>query len=221
MNPNDDDLSALLQSHATRHRAGPGLQARVRSRILLAGLRDAAGHLVDSAHPRPARWPAWVAGFALGVTMTLGVAPWVQQVEQDRSLAAGVLASHVRSLGSGPLVEVASSDRHTVKPWFQGRLDYAPPVADLADADFPLLGGRVETLAGNRVAGLAYAHRKHIINVFVWPDARQSPLTRAPVRGFNTLQWSDGRMRFRVISDLDAAELDRFGDTLRTRTAPP
>lgn len=222
MNPNDDELSALLNTHATRHRAGPGLQARVRSRILLAGLRGAAGSALSrAAGPDVLRWRGMAAGFILGVLATLVGVPWVQQIEQDRSAEAAVVASHVRSLGSGPLIEVASADRHTVKPWFQGRIDYAPPVADLADVGFPLLGGRVDTIAGTRVAGLAYTHRKHVINVFVWPDERVAVLRQAQIRGFNTLQWSNGRMGFRVISDLDAGELGRFGETLRARTAAP
>ena len=106
--------------------------------------------------------------------------------------------------------KVSSSDRHTVKPWFQGRLDYAPPVPDLSAKGFPLLGGRVEHVAGMAVAALAYVRNQHIINVFVWPaDHDQAPQV-ALRKGFNLQHWSDGGMQVWVVSDVEAGEVEHF-----------
>jgi anti-sigma factor RsiW len=132
---------------------------------------------------------------------------------------AELVADHVRALKTGSLFEVASNDRHTVKPWFQGKLDYAPTVIDLEAEGFPLLGGRVEHVAGAPVAALAYASRRHILNVFVWPADREQPPQRSQRSGFNLLHWSDGAMQVWVVSDLDAVEIERFGQAWRSRTA--
>jgi anti-sigma factor RsiW len=125
------------------------------------------------------------------------------------------VADHVRVLKTGQLFQVASSDRHTVKPWFQGKLDYAPPVVDLEADGFPLLGGRVEQVAGGPVAALAYKSKLHIVNVFVWPtDSKIQPqLTQRS--GFNLQHWSDGAMQVWVVSDLEAVEMERFGQVIR------
>jgi anti-sigma factor RsiW len=102
-------------------------------------------------------------------------------------------------------------------PWFQGKLDYAPPVADLDADGFPLLGGRIEQQAGQPVAALAYASRLHTINVFVWPSKTEQTPQRLARSGFNLLHWSDGSMQVWVVSDLEAAEIERFGERWRSR----
>ena len=143
--------------------------------------------------------------------------PALRSVEIGSSLPDELVADHVRALQVGPLTEVVSSDRHTVKPWFQGRLDYAPPVFDLADDGFPLVGGRIEHLRGQAVAVLAYSHRLHVIDVFVWPaDAVVAP-TREQRKGFNVVRWSDGAMQVWVVSDADRAEIERFAQAWQRR----
>jgi anti-sigma factor RsiW len=143
------------------------------------------------------------------------VIPQFEALRAVPSLEDELVGDHVRSMGTGPLIEVASSDRHTVKPWFQGKLDYAPPVPDLSAKGFPLLGGRVERVGEKAVAALAYARNKHIINVFVWPAGRpQAPLV-AVRKGFNLEHWSDGAMQVWVVSDAEAGDVEHFGAAWR------
>lgn len=215
---NDEELSALLGRHATRHTAPERLRAAVRTQVALkaAASDDTARRPAAAA---PWRWRPQAMGFAAGVALTLvlalGVPRWLTQQE----LPGEIVAQHVRALRAGPLFEVASSDRHTVKPWFQGKLDYAPQIVDLASAGYPLLGGRVEHIAGAPTAALAYTARQHVISVFVRPLTQVQPPESAQRRGFNLLHWSDGSMQVWLVSDVEAAELDRFGQAWRAQTA--
>jgi len=131
-------------------------------------------------------------------------------MDLNEPVDAELVADHVRALQVGPLTEVASTDRHTVKPWFQGRLDYAPPVFDLAAEGFPLVGGRIEHVRGSVVATLAYTRNRHVIDVFVWPSARQQAPVRSVRKGFNVLHWADGSMQYWAVSDLERGEMERF-----------
>jgi len=214
MNPLDDEqLSALIRSHASRHVAPESLRAGLRTQAALA----------DAAR-RPARawrwafsWPNATLGFALGLLCAVLVLPLWQRLGNDASLEAELVASHVRALQIGPLIEVASSDRHTVKPWFQGRLDYAPPVPDLAEDGFPLAGGRIDHVRGSAVAALAYHRRQHVIDVFVWPATSSLPPQAAVQRGFSVLHWSDGAMQVWAVTDAERAELERFAAAWRSK----
>jgi anti-sigma factor RsiW len=137
-------------------------------------------------------------------------------------LAHEVLAGHLRSLMPGHLMDVASTDQHTVKPWFNGRVDFSPPVSDFAAAGFRLAGGRLDYLDGRTVAALVYRRRKHIVNVFVWPAAEsgESTIDSTAMDGFNLMHWRRGGMNVWLVSDLNPAELRDLARLLRDEDTP-
>lgn len=228
--PDTHALSRLIQAHATRYAAPASLRAGLRTQAALAdasrppaepqragGLGRWAGRWSRHWTPRWA-WPRWRSasiGFVLGLACMALVAPLLQRWAQEATMDGALVASHVHALRLGPLTEVVSSDQHTVKPWFQGRLDFAPPVQDLADKGFPLLGGRTEQLHGNRVASLAYSRGQHVIDLYIWPSSSQQAQVRSVQRGFNLLSWSDGAMQFWAVSDLNRRELAQFAQLWR------
>jgi anti-sigma factor RsiW len=159
--------------------------------------------------------PAWRLNRGLGLAAALavtGLAGYFWGVRQTRAqvLADELASSHVRALMTGHAVEVASTDRHTVKPWFAGRLDFAPAVNDLAGDGFPLIGGRLDRVGGRTVAVLVYQRRQHFIDLYVWPaDGGATPgdTTRA---GFNVIGWSQAGEQHFAVSDLAGEELAEF-----------
>ncbi|WP_027476654.1 anti-sigma factor family protein [Curvibacter gracilis] len=224
MDPQDDELSALIRTQATRHHADDQLRARIRTQLLLASAAQPAASPLKPQRPAGSLlsldlggWRRLAAGFLLGVALTWWLSPHLASLNRPGGLEEALVADHVHSLRVGPLFQVESSDRHTVKPWFQGKLDYAPPVLDLAEADFPLVGGRVEHIDQNAVAALVYRHRGHVINLFVWPSERTAALQSSQIRGFNISHWSTAQMQFWAVSDMDAIELMRFTQALQTR----
>ena len=137
-------------------------------------------------------------------------------------LANDVLTSHIRSLMPGHLTDVLSSDQHTVKPWFNGRLDFSPPVYDFAGRGYPLVGGRLDYVDGRPVAALVYGRRQHLINVFLWPSPRGpsgGPKTRDR-QGYHMLHWTTADYSYWVVSDLGSAELQEFAQVLREADSP-
>jgi len=150
---------------------------------------------------------------SVGAGMTL----WRPASSRADAIADEVVNSHVRSLMANHLFDVQSTDLHTVKPWFLGKLDFSPPVVDLATSGFPLVGGRLDYVGGRPVAALVYQRQKHTINVFVSP-AGGDPSTDnvvSTVRGFNLLHWIHNGMSFWAVSDLNSAELGEFATALQ------
>jgi anti-sigma factor RsiW len=133
------------------------------------------------------------------------------------SIATDVVDAHVRSLMAEHLFDVRSTDQHTVKPWFLGKLDFSPPVTDLAAAGFPLVGGRLDYLSGQPAAALVYQRQKHTINVFISPASEaEAGMTQRTVRGFHVRHWLRNGMSFWVVSDLNDAELTEFARALQS-----
>ncbi|HEY2482644.1 MAG TPA: anti-sigma factor [Caulobacteraceae bacterium] len=156
-----------------------------------------------------AGWTA--AGAMAAVAVSLMV---VQLAPVPPSLEDQLVASHVRSLQANHLIDVATSDRHVVKPWFNGKIDFAPPVVDLADQGFPLAGGRLDYADNREVAALVYRRRLHAINLFVLParprPAAWRPFPSHPATSYSVIHWTRGPLDFWAVSDLDRPELERF-----------
>jgi anti-sigma factor RsiW len=183
-----------------------------------SAFRDDLRELIRAEQRGGARTIASRAGWKLGLAATLlfavgvGAGRVAGGGERD-SVVAEVVAGHVRSLEVDHLVDVASSEHHVVKPWFAGKLDYSPPVPDLAPEGYPLVGARVDYLAHRAVAALVYERGPHRINLLVWPEAKGADCARAPTivrQGFNLSHGRAGGMEFWAISDLNRGELEEF-----------
>jgi mycothiol system anti-sigma-R factor len=221
-------LRAALQRSSLAYAAPEALRERIQSSLRAAApveVPERASGWNAMQFLRPLlvlRWAGAFAVLALCAVIAWQLVPGLRGPSSDQRLAAEVLTSHVRSLEASHLLDVASTDQHTVKPWFDGRLDFSPPVEDLASDDFPLVGGRLDYLEGRQVAALVYQRRKHFINVFVWPDTRGSGSTQTiqPQQGYNMTRWSRGGFQFWAVSDVNAQDLADFVRLLQARTAP-
>jgi anti-sigma factor RsiW len=200
-------LSAMLNDSLEQYSAPDTLRARVRSAL-------AAGP--PRAESRPWRRPEWSRIAAAVIVSALlsggGTYAAVRHNFAARATTDAVMAAHLRSLMPGHLTDVASTEHHNVKPWFNGRIDLSPSVPNLDAAGFALVGGRLDFISGRPVAAVVYARRRHMINVVSWPDAsgKSAPVTASTERGFHVLRWSSGGMETWVVSDLNRAELEQF-----------
>jgi len=215
-------MHSALQRNQLAYKAPAGLKQRI---VLSLDAESAKskprGRIFWS--PLPIfQWAATFAVLAVCAVALWELAPGLQRVSNDQRISAEVFSDHVRSLEANHLMDVASTDQHTVKPWFDGKLDFSPPVEDLAGDEFPLIGGRLDYLEGREVAALVYQRRKHIINVLVWPDASgPSPArTLEPRQGYNMVRWSNGGFQFWAISDVNPVDLAEFVRLLGARLAP-
>lgn len=224
----DGELDAAAAAALAEHRATCPVCRRNESAIMAArdGLRRATYHRADpelqravagrlgGVQPPPARrsslpWgglATFGAGAALAAAIVLSILPL-----RHPDMVAALVDDHVRALQPGHLLDVVSTNQHTVKPWFDGRLDFAPPVKDLAAQGFPLVGGRLDYLHGRSVAVLVYSHGKHVIELFVWPaSSRIGVPARAQLAGYNVTHWEANAMSFAAVSDLEPSGLEEF-----------
>ena len=171
---------------------------------------------LNSAPPSRSMSRRWLAA-AAAVILALSGVLWLMvsarsQSRADNLVAQEVVSSHIRSMMLNHLVDVPSSDQHTVKPWFNGKLDFAPEVTDLADQGFPLAGGRLDYIENRTVAALVYQRRKHSINLFIWPSlgATDQPTQQFSLQGYNVIHWTRSGASYWAVSDVNSADLSEF-----------
>ena len=192
-----------------------------------AGFHEQIKRSLEPGSAKKARFwpatPAWAwklaTGFATAAALALAIALGVvlhQQSNTGQAFAQNeVVDNHIRSLLMNHLADVDSTDQHTVKPWFNGKLSFSPKVTDFSDKGFPLIGGRLDTMEGETVAALVYKRRQHVINVFTCPHTDAITPAASEQRGYHIVHWADGGMEYWVISDVNAGELQQFADLLR------
>jgi anti-sigma factor RsiW len=177
-------------------------------------LQSTVGRTQNSL-PARRRVQTWMAAAAV-VLVAAGTVVGLRSARHAQDTAAiadAVITRHVQALANPPLIQVTSSDQHTVKPWFQGKLDFSPPVPDLMSAGFELVGGRIDRINGRMAAVLVYKRRLHMIHVFVWPateDARSRDART--VRGFHERHWTNGDLSVWAVSDVNDDDLKTFAD---------
>lgn len=200
------------------------IQSSLREEIAERPTRNAApdaGPLIAKKQPEPRsivfgaswKWLALAASIVFAAIIGWNLLPGLQGPDAEQFLATQLIASHVRSLMANHLSDVASSDQHTVKPWLDAKLDFAPPVVDLTNAGFPLIGGRLDYLDNRPVAALIYQRRKHFINLFVWPASDASRRTKAQEisrQGYHLLHWIEGDFNYWAVSDVNKEDLQNF-----------
>ena len=202
-------LQAAVREHADYHEIPPALLERLDALAVPKAAERASPPRAAALAVRWFGWrPAAVSLALVGIgALTMNLAT-VQTGQNDRLLDE-VVSSHVRSTLGQHLVDVASSDHHTVKPWLSSKLDFSPPVNELHLPDCEFLGGRLDYLDGRPVAALVYRKGRHIVNAFVWPStAKDSKADFSSERGFQTARWSQGSMTHWVVSDVNREEFN-------------
>src|SRR5437762_5198679 len=199
-------LQKSIRSESLRFQPPVDLEKRVRS-----ALRHES-----RSHAQTFRWRWLIPALTAAALLIVFAGYFLTRTPADDLLSSEIVSSHVRSLmTSSHLIDVPSEDPHTVKPWFDGKLDFSPPVKDLTAQGFTLIGGRLDYIANRPVAVLIYQRRKHVINVFVWPAPKGDAKSAVQVRqGYNLIHWTKSGMTYWAVSDLNLAELEQLAEEL-------
>lgn len=209
MSTRNEPEEPVIARDATYHRAPEGLRARV-----LASLAEE-----EQARTRESQWWRWggiAASLAIASLLTWNGVLLTGRDGAEERIASEVTTAHIRSLMSDShLNDVASSDRHTVKPWFQGKIDFAPLVLDLADSGYALIGGRLDYVNGRPVAALTYRHRLHVINVFEWPASGERAPEASSRQGYSVVRWRRAGLEYWAVSDGAATDVMELARLLR------
>ncbi|HXP77383.1 MAG TPA: anti-sigma factor [Stellaceae bacterium] len=215
-------VSVAVRHHGERFRAPAHLKARVLSEVERGSRRSAWSDLrMLGMGWNPV---ALAASLLLAVMVSSGATvAYLSRGAQENKvpLVQEVVSGQIRSLMADHLTDVASSDQHTVKPWFNGKLDFSPPVVDLTTEGFPLVGGRLDYLDRRQVAALVYRHRQHVINLFIWPEGGEEAPRAASQQGYNVLYFKHGGMEYWAVSDLKPADLKDFVAHLKAAVETP
>jgi anti-sigma factor RsiW len=201
-----------IRQTAPVYRAPEALRSRIR-----VALRGEAAASARAMRPAPG-WLTYAASILLAVAIGSGGTLLITGERQEDAIAQALIDSHLRSLLAGHLTDVASSDQHTVKPWFAGRSEVSPPAVELAGEGFPLVGGRLDVIAGNPVPALVYRRREHVINLFVLPASRGDLSNTLTRRGYTLRHWNEGDLGFWAASDAASSELAEFERVFRAAT---
>ena len=207
-----ESLRALLHQSDLYEHASPLFRERLRKQLAQS---------TDSQRVASVSSRKWFLVPAFGV-LAAAVAALIIMLQlfpsrtQSTRITAELIDAHIRSLQPGHLTDVQSTDQHTVKPWFDGKLDFIPPVSDYSEQGFPLEGGRLDVVDGHDVAALVYSRRKHFVNLFVWParDSERLSDNSGSRQGYNWMEWQFGDMRFCLVSDVAAADLRELRDLM-------
>lgn len=203
-------LRTLFQDNNLYQHASPELRERVRKQLGLSQPTPSAMSI--------RRWFLIPAFAVLAIAAVSPIAWFLARSGTNTArITAELIDAHVRSLQPGHLTDVLSTDQHTVKPWFDGKLDFIPPVTDYSSQGFPLLGGRLDVVGGHNVAALVYSRRKHLINLFVWPAGEKERAfeNSGSRQGYNWIAWTSGDMQFCLISDVSAVDLRQLEALMR------
>ena len=198
----------LLRTNGVRHVAPESLSRRIAALPELAPPRSANDN-------RILRWlgPGAIGALAASLAMVTLLPPGTDSVVDQE-----IVSSHVRSLQPGHLTDVQTTNQHIVKPWFNGKIDFSPPVPELADVGFPLAGGRLDSLDGKTVAAIVYHRRLHTVNLYVWP-AKDSAERSFVKDGFAVTEWSRNGLRYAAVSDIPPAEVRQFHELFESRSS--
>jgi anti-sigma factor RsiW len=204
-------LTSAVENGSLRFKAPPHLKRNVITAIRAENPRTRSSFFAW-------RWASALAAAGLIAVLAWAASTrWMQNSDQQIQLVHDIVSSHVRSMMANHITDVSSSDSHTVKPWFGGKLDYSPPAKDLTEQGFRLVGGRLDYLENRPVAALVYQRKQHFINLFVWPSNRSTIKQDGPftIQGYNVIHWTDSDMTYWLVSELNLSELNECARLLK------